>query len=306
MASNKLPVNLDELITLGEDAADGAHQLETTLGLKQNTEAAIRADLAGLTAKKSAYDTLASAGMAKSTAVTVARSNARAFLTSTRDVFKNFFGAKPSAAWVAAGWPANSIAVPATSELILPLLNSVELYLTANPTRENAPLNLTAARAAALHTALTDARSAANQQDQAERAARDARDASADKLRKRLRGLIDELGQLLDPLDARWLAFGLKRPGAPESPDAVTGTRATPLGGGKLRVQCDPAPRAEYYQVWIQVVGVDADFRLAESPAEPDKILEGFTAGANVSAKMRAINETGPGPFADPVQVTVT
>lgn len=195
--------------------------------------------------------------------------------------------------------------MPATSELLLPLLQSVELYLTANPARENAPLNLTAARAAALHTALADARSATNQQGQAERAAREARDASADKLRKRLRGLIDELGQLLAPLDARWLAFGLKRPGAPESPDAVTGTRATPLGGGKLRVQCDPAPRAEYYQVWIQIVNTDAEFRLAESPAEPDKILESLAAGATLHVKMRAINETGTGVFGEPIQTVI-
>ncbi len=305
MASNKLPTNLDELAMLAEDAADGAHQLETTLGLKQNTEVAIRTDLADLTAQRSAYDTVASDSAAKGTAVTVARSNARAFLTSARDVFKNFFGAKPSAAWVAAGWPANSIAVPATSELLLPLLQSVELSLAANPARENAPLNLTAARAAALHTALADARSAANQQGQAERAAREARDVSADKLRKRLRGLIDELGQLLDSLDARWLAFGLKRPGAPESPDAMIGTRATPLGGGKLRVQCDPAPRAEYYQIWIQVLPADADFRLAESPAEPDKILEGLPAGAQIKVKLRAINETGPGPFGEAIQTTL-
>src|SRR5487761_2260577 len=94
MASNKLPTYLDELAMLAEDAADGAHQLETTLGLKQNTEAAIRADLADLTARRSAYDTVASDSAVKGTAVTVARSNARAFLTSARDLFKNFFGAK--------------------------------------------------------------------------------------------------------------------------------------------------------------------------------------------------------------------
>ncbi|MSU64327.1 MAG: hypothetical protein EXS31_18380 [Pedosphaera sp.] len=67
------------------------------------------------------------------------------------------------------------------------------------------------------------------------------------RFRRRLRGLVDELTQLLQPLDSRWLTFGLKRPGAPDSPDAVENTRATALGGGKLRVQCNPAPRADYY-----------------------------------------------------------
>ncbi|MEK7675429.1 MAG: hypothetical protein AAB676_06315, partial [Verrucomicrobiota bacterium] len=77
------------------------------------------------------------------------------------------------------------------------------------------------------------------------------------------------------------------------------------LGGGKVRVQSDPAPRAEYYQVWIQVAGADADFRLADSPAEPDKIIEGLTIGATAHLKMRAVNETGPGAFGESVQVIV-
>jgi len=306
MASNKLPANLDELITLAEDAADGAHQLETTIGLQQNKEAGIRADLADLTTQKNTFDAAVSDRVPLVTAQTVARSNARAFLTLARDVFKTFLGSKPSAAWEAAGWPNDSIAVPATSDRLLPLLKSVQLYLTANPPRENATLNLTAARAAVLHTALSDARSNVNLQDDTVAQRKTGRDVSEDKLRKRLRGLIDELTQLLTPMDSRWLSFGLKRPGAPDSPDAVANTRASALGGGKVRVQGDPTPRAEYYQVWIQVIGVDTDFRLADSPAEPDKILEGLTVGATMNLKLRAVNETGPGPFGSEVQVMVS
>ena len=51
MASNKLPEILEELIALTEDAADGAHQLETTVGLQQNKETAIRADLGDVVTK---------------------------------------------------------------------------------------------------------------------------------------------------------------------------------------------------------------------------------------------------------------
>ena len=305
MASNKLPANLDELITLGEDAADGAHQLETTIGLKQNTEADIRADLGALANKKSLYDAAVSDRKPLNTAMTVARSNARGFLTTARDVFKKFLGGQPSAAWAAPGWSSQSMAVPSTSELILPLLGSVKNYLTTNPARENAPLEVTAANANALHQALSNARSALNNQETLIGQRKTDRDAGEEQFRKRIRGLISELAQRLDDMDPRWLTFGLKQPGAADSPDAVTNTRATALGGGKVRVQSDPAPRAEYYQVWIQVAGADADFRLADSPAEPDKILEGLTAGASAQFKMRAVNETGPGPFGEPLQVTV-
>lgn len=306
MASNKLPANLEELITLGEDAADGAQQLGTTAGLKQNTEADVRADLADLTNKKSLYDTAVSDRKPLNTAMTVARSNARGFLTIARDVFKKFLGSQPSTAWEAPGWSSQSIAVPSTSELILPLLGSVKNFLTTNPPHENAPLEVTAANVNALHQALSNARSALNNQDTLIGQRKTDRDASEEQFRKRMRGLISELAQKLDEMDPRWLTFGLKRPGAPDSPDAVTNTRVTALGGGKVRVQSDPAPRADYYQVWIQVIGTDADFRLTDSPAEPDKIIEGLTVGATVHLKMRAVNETGPAAFAEVVQMVVT
>ncbi len=96
------------------------------------------------------------------------------------------------------------------------------------------------------------------------------------------------------------------RPGAPDSHDAVTITRAAILRGGRLRVQCDPAPRADYYQMWIQVVGTDPDFRFADSPTEPDKIVGGLGASATLEIKLRAVNEAGPGPFEDVVQIPFT
>jgi hypothetical protein len=306
MASNRLPDPLEELQTLGEDAADGARQLAAALGLKQNTEPEIRADFADLVAKKTAYDVVVAARPAHAAALAVARSNTRAFLTATRDVFKTFLGSQPSAAWAEAGWSSQSLAVPATSDLLLPLLNAVRLFLEAHPDRANAPLNLTAARATDLHAALLAARTAENAHADQEAGAKAARDASKERFRKRLLGLIAELGQLLDPLSPHWLAFGLNRPGAPERPEAVAETRASALGGGRVRVQCAPAPRADYYQVWLQVAGVDADFRKADSPREPDKLLEALPAGATVQIKLRAVNETGPGAFGGAVEVVVS
>jgi hypothetical protein len=47
--SNQIPQPYDPLIQLLEDAADGAHQHGVAIGLKQNTETAIRADLTALT-----------------------------------------------------------------------------------------------------------------------------------------------------------------------------------------------------------------------------------------------------------------
>ncbi|MFA6561610.1 MAG: hypothetical protein WCV00_06845 [Verrucomicrobiia bacterium] len=305
MASNKLPDKLDALVTLTEDAADGCHQLEVSVGLQHNKEADLRLDLGTFVTKAAGYDTVLSARVPLQSALTVARSNARGWLLMARDNFKTFLGSTPSNAWEAAGWSAESIAVPSTSDLILPLLQKVQGYLTANPAREVASMNLTAARAGVLHTALSDARAAANTQDDAIRAAKDERDVAEEALRTRMRNLIDELMQLLDPMSPHWLTFGLKRPGAPDSPAKVTNTRATAAGGGKVRVQCDPAARAEYYQIYQQLPD-EEDFTLADSPPMPDETLEGYTVGATVKFKMRAVNETGTGRFGDEVSATVT
>ena len=305
MASNKLPDILEELIALTEDAADGAHQLETTVGLQQNKETAIRADLAAVVTKKSAYDAAVTASPDKTTALTVARSNARGWLTMARDNFKTFLGGQPSQAWESAGWSSSSIAVPSTSDLLLPMLQAVGGFLTANPAREVAAMNLTAARATTLHTALSDARAARNTHDALLTQTKSERDDAEDQLRTRMRGLIDELMQLLDPMSPHWLTFGLKRPGAPDSPDQAQNTRATAAGGGKVRVQCDAAPRANYYQIYQQLPA-DTAYSLADSPPMPDETLEGFTVGATVKFKMRAVNETGTGRFGDEVSVVVT
>jgi len=308
MASNRLPDALDKLMTLAEDAADGAHEHEAAIGLLQNTEAKIRADLAALVAANQHFGDMTGQNPGMTTDVTVARSNGRAFAVSLRDTLKPAFGQRASQAWVPVGFTAQSIAVPSTGEKLLPLLMSMKNFLSANAAYEvnTTKLVLTSALAGTLHTALSDARSARNNHDTDGTTALNARNVAEEKLRTRLRGLIGELELLIDPLDARWLAFGLKRPGAPDSPDAPENTRVTALGGLKLRVQCDSTPRADYFQVWKKVVGVDADFVLADSPHEPDVILENLPLGAVVEIKMRGVNETDPGPFGDVVSATVT
>ena len=305
MAQNPIPENLDDLMTMAEDAADGLHQLEATVGVKQNTEASMRLDLSGLVTTKGAYDVLVATGTTLTTTLTVAKSNARGFCTAVRDRLKLFLGKQASDAWQEPGWSANSIAVPSTSERLLPLLGSIGTYFTAHPTQQDtSALNLTAAQAGILHEALSDARSAVNSHDQAEGDAKNARDAAADQLRNRLRALVNELALLLDPLSPSWRTFGLNAPGAPDRPDAVKNTQATALGSGQVRVQCTAAARADYYQVHQFIVGTDTAYVLTDSPPGPDVILANRPVGATIKYKMRAVNETGPGPFGNEVTVT--
>lgn len=309
MASNSLPNDLDKVINLGLDMVDGLDQLETVVGVKQNTKAVTEPEVLDFKTKKETYDTLNGQSNAKTAAVTIATSNARGFCTLARDNFKPVFGPKAGSPWTAAGWPENSIAVPSKADDILPLLRGIKNFLTANPTREinTAEVKLTAVRAGELDTALTAARTGRKNMDDDLTETQQVRDAAEQVLRARLRGLIGELEQLLPPLSSHWHTFGLNQPGAADAPARVTNLRALAPGGGELRFQCDAAPRADRFHFEVKVQGVDTDFRSAgPSVTEPLMIAPGFTPGAVVDVRACASNETGSGPWSATVRVTAT
>ena len=92
MGSNKLPDPLDDLFTLGEDMADGCHNHQAAVGLKQNLEVDVRADLDAAVTAQGIYKIALSAKTDFSTAVTVADSNGNAFISSARRVLANNLG----------------------------------------------------------------------------------------------------------------------------------------------------------------------------------------------------------------------
>src|ERR1041385_3703305 len=153
MATNALPQQLDQIETLAEDMADGLHDHEAAVKVKQNTEAAVRLDLDAAKSAGSDYDAQVSANKALNTAATVADSNAKAFIGGAKRVLVTYLGSRWSQAWVATGVPNNSLAIPGTMGERQALLWSLKVYFTANPAQENAPLDVTAARAETLYGA---------------------------------------------------------------------------------------------------------------------------------------------------------
>lgn len=293
MATNTLPVTLDDLFTLAEDMADGLNTHEVAVGIKQNTEATVRAALAAAQSAQSIFLAAKSAKTAFSTAVTVADSNAKAYIAAARGVLVNSLGSVWSQVWEATGFPNQSTAVPARQAERQALLTALQAYFTANPAKENEPLNVTAAEAGVRFTALSDARSASGQGLTDCGQKKTTRDGAATALKKRARGLIDELGQLLADDDARWLAFGLNLPGASNVPETPEALLLTASGAGVVNADWADTPRAERYHVSKLVVGVDADFVLAGSPTDSDFTLDNLPSGATVRVRVTAVNAAG-------------
>ncbi len=114
MGSNLLPDALDNLFTLAEDMADGCHNHQVAVGLKQNLEVDVRADLDAAVLAQEIYQNALTAKTDFSTAVTVADSNGKAFISSARRVLASNFGETWNQSWTATGFPDQSTAVPAT------------------------------------------------------------------------------------------------------------------------------------------------------------------------------------------------
>lgn len=293
MASNLLPSGLQNLFTLAEDMADGLHGHEVAVGVKQNTEAAFRADLTAAITAQTNHVAAQTAKVALSTAVTVADSNGKAFISTARNVLATYLGNGYSQAWDATGFPDQSTAVPGTQAKRQALLQALQNYFTANPAQENPPLNITAARAGQLFTALSDARSAANDGNTDAGQKKNTRDAAEKTLRNRMSGLVGELGQLLDANDPLWLAFGLNQPGATNLPDVADSLILTVGGTGTVLADWSDASRATRYRVFKQVVGVDAAMVSAATVTDSDYTFTGLPSGKTLKVEIISANDAG-------------
>lgn len=305
MASNQLPKGQDPLLTLGADFADGLHAHEAEVGVKLNPEALVRADLAALRATEGAFQTARADKKLRTAAQTIADSNGKAFIGKARKAIGFQLGDRWSAVWLPTGFPNQSTAVPDNLADRQQLLAKLKGYFTANPAHELAAQNVTAAQAEALFNALSSARSAVAEKENDLGAKKTARADAEAALRTRLSNGIEELGQLLAEDDPRWHAFGLNLPSDPDTPEQVEGLVVTPTVPGTSFVDWADARRANYYRVWVQVVGVDADFRQADRRDESDATLAGLPSGQTVKVKITAANDAGEGPESADVQAVV-
>jgi hypothetical protein len=305
MASNPTPDNDDIALALAEDLADGCHQLEVTLNIKQNTEAVMRAAIDTAAAARLAYPAAVQARQQATANHAAADEAGKVTIANCRLRLVKLFGTVYSAQWASAGFPNQSTAVPDNMDQRFTLLNSLRLYFTANPASESADMEATAALCAAAHTALSNARQALNNAETAATTALQTRkDAMKSLRRNRIRGLIDELGTLMPEDDARYETFGLNVPANPTAPGAIASLTLTALGGGKVLARWDYATRMAGTRVQTRRVGIDDDFVTLATVEALEKVIEGQTPGQQLEVKVTPYNAAGDGPPA-PVQSIV-
>lgn len=305
MASNELPGPIDKVFTLADDMADGlendSNQAEP-IDIKQNTAPVIRAALLAATQAQEAYNTVRGQRGTIASAVAVADSNGKAFTGLARNVLKPFLGNDWSETWLSTGFPNQSLAIPETIQERQALLQSLKAYFASHTAQENAPLNVTAARAEILFKALSDARSALNTHLTLSGQKQATRDAAVKALRKRMSGLVAELGQLIADDDPRWLGFGLNMPASPDTPDIPDAPILTAIDADSLLAVWPDEPRATRYRVWRQIVGADVNFVAVATVNDHDANLDNLPSGVTIRIRISAANDTGesqPGPASE-------
>jgi hypothetical protein len=304
MASNTLPSKRDRLFAVCDDMCDGLHDLEASIGIKQNTEAVLRPALAAARAAESAFGDAQVVKKQANATLTTADAAGRVFISNARKRLSKFFGEAYTTEWGAAGFPDNSTAVPTTQEDRFNLVASLKAYFTSHPAHESVDMDATAALADTVFTNISSARNLLAAKIALVCTAKNTRDAAETNLRKRANGLVTELETLLSDDDPRWHNFGLSRPADPEMPEAPTFTTLVPGGAGTLLVDWDDALRADHYRVWIFVVGTDTQFRAVDNPFDSDATLSGLTTGSTVKVRVTSVNDAGesaPGPEAQAV-----
>lgn len=306
MASNPTPDNDDIALALSEDLADGDHALEVALGVKQNTEAAIRAAITAALAARAA-DTAAGLVVSEKFDLLQAADTAGTLtLTNCKLRLSKLFGQRFNPQWATTGWPDQSTAIPSTQDKRFTLLMSLKNYFTGNPSAESVDMDATAALCLAAHDTISDARAAVNAAENVQSDKLKDRKAAMKTLRKRIRGLIDELGTLMAEDDTRYETFGLNVPANPTAPLGITSLTLTNVAGHKILAEWTYATRMGGTRLKVQRVGTDANLVNAGTADGLEKVLEGFTAGTTVNVQVIPYNDAGDGPGSPVVSLVVT
>ena len=250
------------------------------------------------------YQTSRSVTLATSNALIASRSTAVLYIEKTRTTLKPYLGERWSTAWNQAGFDKGTLQVPKWSTAsVVNIVRTLQSYLLANPTQQNATNGVTAAAAGALVTALDAGTFALSDAKTAQHTKRLSRDASHKELSAYLRNSRKEVESAMQPNDPRWMDFIETVPGELRAPEAVSAIVAEPGLPGHVRLSFLGAVRADAYGVYVSH-GEGQPFVQVLTVRDTVADLN-LTPGANVRIRVKASNAAGQSAFSPIAEVTV-
>jgi hypothetical protein len=275
------------------------------IGLVHSKVAGMTLNVADLGVSRDAHDLAKAALKTERTALNGTKKASRAFLKSARGFILPHLEGASNETLSAAGFEGGSLAIPTADAAVLQMVLRVKNHFTANPTHENAGLNVTAARAGVLAASMAEGIGKVSLKKVALLDATTTRDMHATAVHNDVQTLLSELHVLLDPLDNRWEGFGFKRPGILQAPEVPQNLVIAMTGPAAVTLKWDKAARGRTYRVWKKVVGVDEDFVVVASITDLDFMLGGLPTGATVQIAVSASNNGGESALSEAVSVIV-
>jgi len=223
-SSPTVPNALGEACTLGGRVAAGLEAHGSEVGIQYATAAEVRAAIQNALTSEDAYQAVLGKRLqANYPAFRKADAEGRAFIKGAKKVLSLHLGDTWNQSWSEPGFLGVNLKTPAKLAERETLLQALARYFAAHPECEAPGQGITAARAAAVHQAVVDARRDVDAGDTVRKNLRTQRDQAARKLRKMLSGIIGEIRNRL-PIDSPlWDSFGLTAPKPrPRGPRAST------------------------------------------------------------------------------------
>ena len=307
MASNAIPPGINDLFRLSNEAQSGAAALGATIPLLINTSSNIGSERGNLFQLENTYQVSLSQLRTAHSSLLTARADGKAFASTGRKWLEHTYGATFNQDWRQVGFIHNNLRIPTDDTDLSALVEKMALHLGNNPSLENTSpkVNVTAARANTFATALATAISSLNGREQDTVTNKSARNNAKKALRRRLGGLVGELGQRLADDDGRWRRFGLNLPSAPNVPklpkDVVVNTN-TP---NEFFIMCAPSAYATHYRFFTQRPGVDEEPLHVGNADEPMFHLTALTTGEKFDVYVSAANSGAESRLSKVVQAVV-
>lgn len=298
MAANPTPTNISELLASYHDAVRGCLELETEIGLKQNTAATMQAAWDAYQVAQTEVGRLKLVRDAARTEVREAEAAGERRIGCCRLRLVMLLGSAYSVAWGAAGFPDHSTQVPEASAKRSSLLTQLAGWFGHYPENESVEMGATAALCQQAHDRIRAAHAAVNQNKSALAVAVEVKDAAVQTLRDRYRSLIRELDIVLTEEDPRWRRFGLRMPAQPTMPQPVESLTAEALGEGRVQLTWPRAPQARRYRVQMRRAGEEL-FTNVLTVHDLEALLSDLTIGTDLDFRVLSANDldecsTGP------------
>lgn len=291
------------LVEAGNLISAGAASHAVNLGLVVATKPLVDAEVNALTVASDAFEDGKHVLRGYRTRLKQKQKEAYDLAFNVRDTLKRVLGRNYNPRWEGTGF-GNSLRIPSKYAKLEQLLRTLKSFLTQNSQYEQANV-ATAALIEAAVTDLSEGKAAVTVQVGAVRTLLAARKQNERAIRSRIRLTVEELNKAIGPIDGRWDAFGLRQPGLKQAPAKPAKATVVSLINGVLRVGWDKVARAEYYRVWLRVMGQGEEARPAGTPSDEGFIFEALQSGAQVEVAISAVNNGGESGHSETLLVNI-